>query len=406
MDTLTRIFSDYEAAGDPSATASAEEFRSLGLPTQRDENWRYVNVRALDHVPAYAPAPGAVPDNLAQLLPPPLPGFERLVLVNGRYSAAHSTADVVRTGFTGISKSHAAARFDLLNRMFAPEAQGFELADGKRLEVLSIATPAGAVGSAYPRLNIRIAPRAQVELIERYLGTAGPQSLVCSSVDLELGDDATLDHYRLQQCAEELLFLDTLNVRIGSRANWRVRTAAYGASTARTTALVRYTGADASLDWHAVAIAHKGQIQDLLLEVEHAAPRARTNQVFRAIATEGGHAACSSEMIVVANTPGANTSQSLRGLLEGKAAEIDLRPRLVIHNDNVQAKHGATTGQLDDTLMFYLLSRGIEPDVARTLLRWAFLGDVLRAWAIPELRRTAERAAAGQLQGGVPEALL
>jgi Fe-S cluster assembly protein SufD len=90
--------------------------------------------------------------------------------------------------------------------------------------------------------------------------------------------------------------------------------------------------------------------------------------------------------------------QSLRGLIEERGAEIDLRPRLAIHTDDVQATHGATTGQLDEALLFYLLTRGLDRDSARVLLKRAFLGDALSAIDLPALRAEAELAAAGELK--------
>ena len=84
-------------------------------------------------------------------------------------------------------------------------------------------------------------------------------------------------------------------------------------------------------------------------------------------------------------------------MIEGAGAEIDLRPRLEIGTDEVQAQHGATTGRLDENLLFYLLSRGIDRKTARALLKWAFLSDVLREIELPQLRLEAERGAAGQL---------
>jgi Fe-S cluster assembly protein SufD len=91
--------------------------------------------------------------------------------------------------------------------------------------------------------------------------------------------------------------------------------------------------------------------------------------------------------------------QSLRGLVDGPGAEIDLRPGLRIHTDEVQARHGATSGQLDENLLFYLLSRGLDRASARALLKWAFLGEVLAHIQVPALRQAAEQAAAGQLSG-------
>ncbi|MFO1265582.1 MAG: SufD family Fe-S cluster assembly protein, partial [Rubrivivax sp.] len=309
---------------------------------------------------------------------------------------------MIRAAADGDPAPPAEAAFELLNRMFAPQALALELADGASVELVSVAT-AAAGGAAYARLRLRVAPGARVRVVERHVGGCGPQSLVCPSVAVDLGAGATLEHYRLQQCSEDVLFLDTLSGSAAAGARWSVRTADCGAATSRSTALLRLAGPDAGLDWQSLAIAHRGQHSDLLLRVEHAARGTRTTQQYRAICTEEGHAACSAEMRVLAEAPGARIAQSLRGLLEGARAEIDLRPRLEIHTDEVQAAHGATTGRLDDTLLFYLLSRGLEPDTARALLRWAFLGDVLRHWAIAPLRRAAEHAAAGQLGTRVPE---
>ena len=83
--------------------------------------------------------------------------------------------------------------------------------------------------------------------------------------------------------------------------------------------------------------------------------------------------------------------------IDGRGAQINLRPRLEINTDDIQAAHGATTGQLDEQLLFYLLARGIDPDTARAMLKWAFLGDVLGAIGDPALRRAAEELAARHL---------
>ena len=138
-------------------------------------------------------------------------------------------------------------------------------------------------------------------------------------------------------------------------------------------------------------------MHDVALKVEHAGADTSTEEVFRGIADERARVAFSGHIRIAACAPGSQARQSLRGLIEGHA-EIDLRPRLEILTDDVRASHGATTGRLDEDLLFYLLARGIDRATARALLKWAFLGDVLRAIELPELRAEAERLAAGQLQ--------
>jgi len=98
--------------------------------------------------------------------------------------------------------------------------------------------------------------------------------------------------------------------------------------------------------------------------------------------------------------------QSLRGLIDGKGAELDLRPRLTINTNEIQATHGATTGRLDEELLFYLLARGLDPIAARSLLKWAFLGEVLSALEPAPLRRLAGLAAAARLSDAPAPELL
>ena len=85
------------------------------------------------------------------------------------------------------------------------------------------------------------------------------------------------------------------------------------------------------------------------------------------------------------------------GLLAGPEAEIDVRPQLEIYTDDVKCSHGATAGKLDDNMLFYLLSRGLDRDTAQRLLKWAFLEDVVARIEVPELRRQIEQSLAGQL---------
>jgi Fe-S cluster assembly protein SufD len=97
---------------------------------------------------------------------------------------------------------------------------------------------------------------------------------------------------------------------------------------------------------------------------------------------------------VTASARGTSCEQSLKGLLNNPGAEIDLRPQLEIHTDAVRASHGATTGALDQNMLFYLLSRGLDADTARGLLEWAFCEDAIRLIDQPLLRRQAELALA------------
>jgi Fe-S cluster assembly protein SufD len=408
---LERILAEFESAvahlpesvvARAARRRAAEQLRQLGWPSH-DEQWRYFSLRALDRVGTFiaagteagAPSAAASQAALQELaLPPSLPGFERRVYVDGMQLSDGARPVQPRALEPSWLPEQ---RLGFLGDMFALDAAVLRVSGAAAIELVFV-TSARASGTAvYPRLQLELAPDSRVTLVERHLGTPPALTLVCATVTAELARGAQLAHYRLQQCGPETLFCDTLTARLHDDAHYRVRQVAVGASAGRTSARIRLAGMAAAASWHAIAVGRGEQVHDCMLKVELAAPRTRSDEVFRGIADARARVAFSGHIHVEPSAPGAEARQSLRGLIEAEG-EVDLRPRLEINTDEVSAQHGATTGRLDDTLLFYLLSRGIDPTTARALLKWAFLSDVLRHIEIPQLRTEAERSAAGQLQ--------
>jgi Fe-S cluster assembly protein SufD len=406
-DMVDRVMRDYDAVAarlpDAAVTRAARgramhELSRLGWPTTRDEQWRYTNLRAFERVAEFAPRvlARASGDTAALELPPALPGFERLVYIDGVRDVAAARAPTQDTVLPETVWS-AEQRLGLLCDMFATDVASLRIRGSSAIEVLFVTSAAAAGAACYPRLQLTLEPGSQLQLVERHLGAPDVPTLVCANVAIELGRGAQLTHYRLQQCGVHTMFTDTLSAQLTDEASYSVRQVAIGAASARTSAQVQLAGRGAAFSWQAIAVGRAQQVHDTALKVEHRAPDTRTEEVFRGIADERARIAFSGHIHIAAAAPGADARQSLRGLIEGAGAEIDLRPRLEINTDQVKAQHGATTGALDENLMFYLLARGIDRSTARALLKWAFLGDVLRAIDLPQLRSAAEHGAAGQL---------
>jgi Fe-S cluster assembly protein SufD len=203
----------------------------------------------------------------------------------------------------------------------------------------------------------------------------------------------------VQQLSGRATWVDTLYASVDADASYHLYDLCLGALAARASTYVRLAGAGARLALHAAAVGARQQVLDNHAVVEHAAPETRTEESFRGIAAARSRVAFNGKIIVQPGARGADSSQSLRGLLAGPEAEIDVRPQLEIYTDEVRCSHGATAGKLDDAMLFYLLSRGIDLETAQRLLKWAFLEDVVAKIAIPELRRHIEASLAGQMQG-------
>jgi len=386
---------------------------SVVLPTNRDENWRYANLRPLAKARV-----DAVPDaaTAAQIeLPPVLPGYERWVFVDGRFATAHS---IVAAGSVASLLSFSAAG-EALAAMLDSEissagvdfalarlngARGDQVlhiapADGSesRIELNFVTTAAGAAGTSYPRVQVHCGRGAHLRIVERHVSAGAPDPAVNAAFDLALRADAQLDHCRLQNCADGASSFDTLTAHLAERAAYRLRTVTLGGLASRSTIFVKLAGREARCELYAAAIANRTQTHDMFAEIEHAAPGSVTRELFRGIATERGKLAFNGKMIVRANAHEADSDQSLKTLLTGNGAEAAARPQLEIYTDRVRAKHGATTGKLDEQMLFYLLSRGLDRAQAQALLQWAFIEDAVSQVQLPPLRQEIEQLIAAQL---------
>lgn len=383
-----------------------ERLCALGLPATREENWRYANLRVLERArftPAAAEA--AMPQ-----LPEPLSGFARYVFVDGelRAQAPAPPGVTVRslrapgapTDGWRFGSDLPETRLALLNETFATDAASIEVragADAPGIELVFVAATGAQNGASYPRVRLALASGARLTVVERHLGVADAQSLVNSAVRIELAPNAQLTHYRLQHGGARAAWFDTLTAELAEAARYDLLAVSAGALAARSTVHARMLGAGAELTLSAAALGEGQQSHDMYALSEHRAPRTRTLETFRGIASGRARVAFNGKITVGENARGTDSRQSLRGLLDGPEAEVDLRPQLEIYTDEVRCSHGATAGKLDENMLFYLLSRGLAPEVAQHLLKWAFLEDVIARIALPDLRRQIELALIGQM---------
>ncbi len=392
MTLLERALSTLSSSGE-NLTIAAQLLRTQGLPEARDEHWQHANLKALGRVKHFLAEPTLqLPDLALPTLPEQLPGFERIVTLNGRLLKPTSLQIAARTD------SHASdpdLRFALLARLFGDSAISLQLAGQHSIEWINICD--ARFGSAYPRLHLQLAAGAQVHLIERLVGAVDPAALICTDLNVAVDESATLTHTRLLAPTGGSLLLDNLSVTLAAHAIYRVDQIAAGQAQTRSTCSVDLAGNHSELHWNGVAAVSAGEGFDALVRVTHQGKAARTTQRFRGICVGTSRLGCDADVRVLASAAGAKVAQSLRALNDGAGTHVSLRPRLTIETDDIQASHGATTGQLDDNLLFYLLSRGIDPATARSLLKWAFLEDVLAGITPPALRQQAEQLAATQL---------
>jgi Fe-S cluster assembly protein SufD len=413
----TRIAEDFsadtQAPDDLRRQRAMQALTERGLPTSRDENWKYVNLRPLEKVRFASPPSEAQPAVSAEDLPAPIAGYARYTFIDGVFAPALSapttnvgvsvrSMKVVATA--GLPDAVAALpdlRFALLNEAFATDGAQIRVEPGTEcqtcVELVFVATTDAKAGASYPRVSFQVGAGARVGLIERHVSIGSDANFINSAVDVELARDANVRHYRIQQTGARAIWFDTLRAKLAANARYQLHGVNLGGLSARSTVYVEMAGERSEVGLFGVSVGGKNQVHDTFALVDHIAPNARTEQSFRGISAGRARVAFNGKIIVRKGAHGTDSRQSLRGLLAGADAEIDVRPQLEIYTDDVRCNHGATAGKLDDNMLFYLLSRGIDRETAQRLLKWAFLEDVVARIDVPELRRQIEQGLAGQL---------
>lgn len=398
--------------------ASLATLLARGLPDRRDENWKYLDhARLADYAfeaePSAHPEPAALAARFLDIA-----GAHRVVLVDGRYAAELSSAgspaglEVVDLAclierdpeaantLLRLPGDQADDRFALFADAFAAGGVLIRVAANRDLPepvcLVHVAT-AGTPAVHQARIVVQAGPGARCTLIEHFVVLGEAAVLGNLAAELALGEGASVNHLRLHQHGPEAAQVETWVVRAAARSRYQQHLLALGGRLLRSNLDLVLEGAHAACRLDGLFVADGERQVDLLTQVTHRGVATETVQEFRGIATGRGRGAFNGRVTVEASARGANASQTSRNLLLSPLAEINARPQLEINVDDVQCRHGATIGTLDDEHLFYLRSRGLDEAAARSLLTFAFCRDLIGRVPLAPVRDAAEALVAGAL---------
>jgi len=395
-----------------------ERFVRLGLPTTRDESWRYTNLKRLaqqSFVDAPRARAGILQPSDALNLTGAKDRAATLLMLNGYpVLPAEMANDTIEIRSLGeLSRTDP----DLLPRYLLPLSDAEEarwgllntalFVDGLYLKIKSksaaplfILHVAGADGPgtvAYPRVIIEACEGSNATIIEHHVQQGEFTPLCNSATHIALKRGAELEHYRVFASGAGADHIDSLSICQERDSRCKQFTVALGGGLVRAALDARLTQANACLESFALLVGHGERHVDCVNIARHSAPDTRSHQTARAIASGTSRVIFNSKVVVDAGAVRSESQQSCRGLLLSPSAEIDSRPQLEIHADEVKCAHGATTGRLDPDMLFYMLSRGLDRDTAQSLLVYAFLADVLTGMSVASARGAIENALIDQL---------
>jgi Fe-S cluster assembly protein SufD len=401
--------------------ASFERFRAQGFPGPKSESWKYTSLAPIAHR-AFA-LPGARAAVRREVVAPlRVDGACNLVFVNGRFMADLSDdpadLDGIRISTLGAALERGGAEvvelagteapersFSALNAAFASDGTLVQApagaSPGRPLHLLFLATPDDQQLLISPRNLILLGDGARLELIETH-ATAGQEAEHLTNLEslFVLGRGGELRHDRLQigATAGDLIGRNVYRISADARLTQTVATVGGNLVRNETGCVIAGRGADVHLN--GLYLARGRQHVDTQIEVDHAEPGSESNQHYKGVLDERARAVFAGRIMVRRDAQKTNAYQSNNNLLLSPEAEIDTKPELEIYADDVKCSHGATAGELDERELFYLRSRGLDPELARSLLTYAFTGAVLERFANEEVARRARAEVLRWLPGG------
>ena len=367
-----------------------------GLPGARSERWKYTPLRALERRAFAASEPAALADAglLAAIAAP------RIVFVNGRFDPTHTDLDGLPEGVTlqplsrvlqegdARESNFLARRYDRADEVFARlnaaladdgvvlRAQAGAYA-AQPIHLVFIGVPMEGDRAWHLRHLIELRQGAQLSVVEHHLAGAAHTHLANTVTHVHLAAQAKLTHARVQDDAVGATVIARTDAVLARDAVYRRIDLELGAALSRHELNVALQGESAQLHANGVLLATGKRHLDTRLSIDHAGRDSACELTWRGLGAGRSRVAFHGGILIREGADGSAAMLSNKNLLLSEGAEIDTQPVLEIHADEVQAAHGATVGQLDPTVMFYLRSRGLPAEQARALLTAAFCRETL-----------------------------
>jgi len=365
------------AGNSPRQLQAAEVLGQLGLPGRQLEDWKYLSLKHLQSKTLTAPT-STFDGDIASFDIPGLTAV-RLVWVNGVFRTDLSDrAEGLTLVQDAIDLDWVAPELDGLAAANLAAGQLVELAvsDALQMPVHCLFIAEGEDQATQPRLQWRVATNAHLELLEQHVGEGA--NLVNMVSQFDLAADSKVTRYKL---------LNTKNAthtghtwaQVRRNADFQNHFIDLGGKFHRDQICVQLIEGQANTRLNGLYMVDGRNLSDSHTRIEHLVPQATSAQHYRGIANGRGKAVFNGLVYIGENASQSATEQKNANLLLSDTAEINPKPELQIHNDDVVASHGSTVGNLDEEQLFYLRQRGISEAEGRALLTFAFAEQIAQA---------------------------
>jgi Fe-S cluster assembly protein SufD len=405
--------------------SGARRFEESGYPTdEKLEAWRFTNLRPIvetEWTPAVADE--ATAESVYKEYTFGEDAFE-IVLTNGHFSPKLTqlenlpkglTVQSLAAAFTGpnadVVKAHLANRAKPEENPFVALNQANlhggvfihikrESVIEKPVHIVCIATPTETPTANYPRILVVIEDAAQATIVQSFASTTytGVKRTYLTNAVTEfvIGNDAIVDHYKMNQESLDAYHIAAMDVIIGRNTQFIDHNASIGSSITRNDITVKLNGENSYSVLNGLTIIGGTQFVDNHTLLEHAYPNCPSYELYKHVLDGRAQGIFKGKIFVHDVAQKTDAKQSSKTLLLSDDARMNSQPALEIYADDVKCTHGSTTGPLDDGMLFYLQTRGLSAQQAKQVLIYAFVADVTRRIKVEPVRNRLENWMANQ----------
>ena len=392
------------------------KFKELSFPSQKDEEWKYTNLLPLlkHSFSMFSDKINIEQEKIEKYLFDNLK-HNLLVFINGKYSEENSRllnlpegviAGSISTAIKeknpliekhfGKYANHSNQIFTALSTAFINDGAFISVPGSKVVEVpfhILFLTSDGDGDKeiiTQPR-NLFIAGKnSQVTIIEHYVSPKKSVYFTNTVTEVVAGENAVVNHLKLQEESEKAFHIARMEVDQERNSNFTSALFSNGANISRNDFNARFNDEGGECTLNGLFLLEKEQLFDAHTLIDHAKPNCNSHEHYKGILDDNSRGVFNGKVLVRPDAQKTNAFQENNNILLSDNALINTKPQLEIFADDVKCSHGATIGQLDEEAKFYLNSRGIGDEAAKTILLHAFASDVTSSIKIEPVRNYLE----------------
>ncbi len=410
MDALKKVVAalpeDNLAA---SRRAALDQLRQDGMPGSREEDWKYTDLsgavaianRWLEAGAEMSSAGVAVADDIVRTI-----DADWIVIDNGHVDA-QAVDETVIAGVEIKCLSGSVEQLTPSGRL--GDLNAALLRDGLRISIAAsteLARPIGilivdhadsAATVSQIRVDIDVAENCTAGFIEYHTSSGDAELYSNSVINLTLGDGSRADYVRIQDRDRVHEQTGYQSVTVGRDAKLRHCAFDFGGRMVRNDLVIDLANPGSNAEFAGLYLIGDGQHIDNHTRTDHRTGPTESRQEYRGILTGKARGVWNGKAIVHEGADGTDAEQANHNLVLSKNAEIDAKPELEIYTDDVKCSHGTTVGQLDETALFYLRTRGLSRHEAKQVLTRAFAQTIVGKSPISSLHDFLTDRIAGRL---------